>query len=40
MITGVSKYDPNNANLETLDDISQVLLRNINLTPGIRYREL
>jgi predicted transcriptional regulator len=40
MITGVAKYDPNYANLETLDDISQVLLRNINLTPGIRYREL
>ena len=40
MITGAAKYDSNNTSLGTLDDISQVLLRNINLTPGIRYREL
>jgi predicted transcriptional regulator len=40
LITGVAKYDSSNASIETLDDIKQALLRNINLTPGIRYREL
>ena len=40
MIAGVAKYDSSNASIETLDEIKQVLLKSINLTPGIRYREL